>query len=198
MQKTKYSQYGQLKLDGFYTYEHLRSKREGGGVALAALKDLNPTFVCDGGEDVEVITVDIHLKDMAVSVISAYGPLENAAAHKKNAFWEHLSKQAQHAKSSGKGLILQGDLNSWLGPKLLPGDQRPQNGNGKLFQNFLKENELTCVNSLPLTKGLVTRSRKYLNKVRESTLDFYVVCHRVLPLIVSMEIFNHSDHNLTN
>ena len=60
--------------------------------------------MCDGGDDVEAITVDIHLKDMTVSVISAYGPLENAGAHKKNAFWEHLSKQAHHAKSSGKGL----------------------------------------------------------------------------------------------
>ena len=109
-----------------------------------------------------------------------------------------MSEQTQHARTSGKGLILQGDLNSWLGPKNLPGDLRPQNGNGRLFQNFLEENKLTCVNSLPLTKGLVTRRRKYLNEVRESTLDFYVVCQSVLPLIQSMEIFNHTDHNLTN
>ena len=150
--------------------------------------------MCDGGESVEAITVDIHLKDMAVSVISAFGPLENAEAQKKKAFWEHLSEQAQHAKASGKGLILQGDLNSWLGSTILPGDQRPQNGNGKLFQKFLKENELICVNTLPLTKGLITRRRKYLDEIRDSTIDFYVVCQHVLPLIVSMEIFNHSEN----
>ena len=42
MQETKCSEYGQLKLDGFYIYEHLRSNREGGGVALCASKELNP------------------------------------------------------------------------------------------------------------------------------------------------------------
>ena len=67
-----------------------------------------------------------------------------------------------------------------------------------MFQNFLELNNLICVNSLPLTKGLITRRRKYLNEVRESTIDFYVVCQRVLPFIESMEIFNHTDHNLTN
>ena len=163
------------------------------------MKELNPTFVCDGGEDVEAITVDIHLKDMTVSAISAYGPLENAGAQKKSSFWEHLSEQAQRAKSLGKGLILQGDLNSWLGPQCLPGDKKKtQNGNGKLFQKFLEQNQLTCVNSLPLTKGLITRSRKYLDEIKESTIDFYVVCDCVLPLIQSMEIFHHTTHNLTN
>ena len=124
IQETKCSLYGQLKCYGFYTYEHLRTNREGGGVALAVLKELNPTFVCDGGEEVEAITVYIHLKDMAVSVIYAYGPLENAGALKKKAFWDHLSEQAQYANASGKGLILQGDLNSWLGTLYLPGDKK--------------------------------------------------------------------------
>ena len=36
MQETKCSQVGQINLDGYYTYEHLRSKKEGGGVALSA------------------------------------------------------------------------------------------------------------------------------------------------------------------
>ena len=160
MQETKCYQYGQLKFDGFYTYEHLRSNREGGGVALVALKELNPSFVNDGGENVEAIRVDISLKDMSVCVISAYGPLENAEAAKKNQFWEYLSEQAQCARASGKGLIIQGDLNAWLGSNYLPGDLRPQNGNGRLFQRFVEQNYLTCVNSLPLTEGLITRRRK--------------------------------------
>ena len=68
MQETKYSQSGQMKFDGFYTYENLRSNREGGGVALSALKELNPAFVCDGGKEVEAITVDIQLKTISISV----------------------------------------------------------------------------------------------------------------------------------
>ena len=62
----------------------------------------------------------------------------------------------------------------------------------------MEENNLKCVNSLPLTKGLITRRRRYLDEIRESTIDFYVVCNRVLPLITSMEIIDHRDHNLTS
>ena len=92
---------------------------------------------------------------------------------------------------------MQGDLNAWLGPRLLQGDTRELNANGKLFQKFLEENDLKCVNSLPLTKGIKTRRRKYLDKTIESTINFYVVCESVLPLIKSMEIIDHTNHNLT-
>ena len=198
MQETKYSQSGQMKFDGFYTYENLRSNKEGGGVALSARKELNPAFVCDGGSTVEAITVDIHLNTMALSVTSAYGPQNNSLESTKKAFWSYLTEQAQRAEASGKGFILQGDLNSWLGSDLLPGDEKPQNRNGKLFQAFLEENKLICVNSLPLTKGLITRKRRYLDETRQSTIDFYVVCDKVLPYVSSMEIVNDKKHNLTN
>ena len=198
MQETKYTQYGQMKLDGFYTYEHLRTNKGCGGVALSALKELNPAFVCDGGEEVEAIKVDIHLSNMSVSVTSAYGPQINDPPNKKKAFWEYLTEQAHRAKASGKGYILQRDLNCWLGPELLPGDVREQNQNGRLFQSFLQENKLTCVNSLPITKGLITRSRKHLGEIRESTIDFYVVCERVLPLVKSMQVIDDKEHKLTN
>ena len=47
MQETKCQVEGSLKLDGFVTYEHLRSKGEGGGVALCARTELSPAFVRD-------------------------------------------------------------------------------------------------------------------------------------------------------
>ena len=78
MQETQFSHSGQLKLDGFFTYEHNQNNRDGGGVALSAIKELNQAFVCDGGEDAEAVTIDIHLKSMSLSVTSAYGPQNNA------------------------------------------------------------------------------------------------------------------------
>ena len=158
---------------------------------------MNPTFFSDGGEDVEAITVTIHLKGIAVNVTSAYGPLDNALSEKKHAFWSYLTEQSRKAKATGKGVIMQGDFNSWLGPQYLPGDLRPQNTNGKLFQMFLKGNILVCVNTLPLTKGLITWRRRYLNEIQESTIDFYVVCESVIPFVKHMEILNHTDHNIT-
>ena len=47
----------------------------------------------------------------------------------------------------GKGFILQGDLNSWLGNKIIPIDPRKQNENGKLMEAFLLRNHLAVVNS---------------------------------------------------
>ena len=107
MQETKCSQVGQINLDGFHTYEHIRSNKEGGGVALSACKDLQPTFISDGGEGVEAITVDIHLKEISISVISAYGPQESDCIEKKTMFWKYLTDQATRAKLGGNGFILQ-------------------------------------------------------------------------------------------
>ena len=62
MQETKCNQFGLINLDGYFTYEHLRSNREGGGVALSARKELKPAFISDGGDKAEALTVDIHVK----------------------------------------------------------------------------------------------------------------------------------------
>ena len=87
MQETKCSQAGQFNFDGYFTYEQIRPKTEGGGVSVSALKNLQPVFVSDGGETVEALTIDIHSKNMTISVSSAYGPQESANYKKKNAFW---------------------------------------------------------------------------------------------------------------
>ena len=42
MQETKCRTEGKLKMDGFITYEHLRSNGGGGGLALSARTELNP------------------------------------------------------------------------------------------------------------------------------------------------------------
>ena len=48
-----------------------RYKNKGGGVAISALKNLQPAFVSDGGENAEAVTIDIYVKNMAISVTSA-------------------------------------------------------------------------------------------------------------------------------
>ena len=198
MQETKVSQEGSLKLDGFITYEHLRNDSEGGGLALSARTELSPALVNDGGEEVEAITVDIHVKNMTISITNAYGPQEYEKIEKKNAFWSYLHNEAQRAESNGKGFLLQGDMNSWLGPKIIPGDKRAQNKNGKMFEDFIKTNNLIVLNSLPFCKGLTTRARKYNGKLVESTIDFYVVCQHVLPFVTRMEIDSDKKYILTN
>ena len=63
---------------------------------------------------------------------------------KKKMFLECLDKEVLEAKKTGSGFILHFEGNLWAGESLIPGDPRPQNKNGQLFQEFLTRNsELT-------------------------------------------------------
>ena len=115
-----------------------------------------------------------------------------------NAFWTYLFDEGCRAKTSGNCYVFQGDLKAWMGPKLIKGELRPQNRNGKLLAEFVKENNLTCVNSLELTEGVVTRIKNVLGKKQQSTIDFYVVCECVLQFVTSMKIENGRKHTQKN
>ena len=54
MQETKCVQKNQLKMDDFVIYDRVRGDREGGGIAIAAKKDLNPVLFAEGEEDVKL------------------------------------------------------------------------------------------------------------------------------------------------
>ena len=75
---------------------------------------------------------------MIISCTSAYGPQQRDSAINKSNFWEYLDNMAEIAWNEGKGFYLQGDLNSWLGSTVIPGDPNIQNENGKIFNKFLK------------------------------------------------------------
>ena len=151
-------------LDGYIVYEHLRKgKTAGGGLLFAIIQELSPALVRDGGSEVEAITVDINVKQMQIVCSTAYGPQENDSRGKKDIFWKYLDEDVKRAKFEGKEYILQGDLNAWLSQKIIPNDKRPQNMNGKVMEDFLKQNQLTVVNGLKLCNGVFTRIRKRKN-----------------------------------
>ena len=103
------------------------------------------------------------------------------------------------ADNSESGFILHFDGNLWAGKDIIPGDPRPQNRNGKLFQEFLERHlHLTVVRALPQCEGLITRRRMRKGVIEESVLDFFVVCHRVLPYVTKMVIDERKEHILTN
>ena len=199
LQETKCPTKGAQKLNGFVVFEHLRTEKcKGGGLLFACKRQLNPALVRDGGDEVEAITVDINVKKMKISCTTAYGPQKNDPKVKIDKFWQYLEEESKKAKLEGKGYILQGDLNAWLGSRIIPNDPRDQNKNGKIMEDFLIRNQLTVVNSLPKCKGLITRIRKCLDKYQESVIDFFVVCELVLPHVVSMEVDDKKKHVLTN
>ena len=199
LQETKFQVSGKHKLDGYIIYEHLRThKTAGGGILLAVVKDLNPALVSDGGDDVEALTVDISVKKMQISCSTAYGPQEKDPKEKKQRFWKYLDGEAKRADNEGKGFILQGDLNAWLGHTFISDDPRKQNENGRMMEDFLKSNNLTVVNGLKLCKGLFTRVRKCKNIEEKSILDFFVVCNKVLLYVTNMAVDEEKENIPSN
>ena len=189
LQETKFQIAGKHRLDGYVVYEHLRTeKTAGGGILMAIMQELSPAFVRDGGDYVEALTVDITVKQMQIACTTAYGPQEKDSKDKKSRFWDYLDEEAKRAEKEGKGFILQGDLNSWLGKEHISKDTRKQNENGKLMADFLERNQLTVVNGLELCKGSFTRIQKQKGTCEKSILDFFVVCERIISNVTDMII----------
>ena len=136
---------------------------------------------------------------MKIRCCVAYGCQETDSVDKKDDFWKYLDEEVGEATKTGAGLVIQLDGNLWAGSHIIPNDPRPQNRNGKLFEQFLTRNShLTVVNSLDVCEGLITRSRFRSGKLEESVLDFFVVCHLVLPHISRMVIDEEGKYVLTN
>ena len=200
LEETKMKDSGKLKLDNYMIFELVRKSRDGGGgLALGCDKALKPAWVREGDDEVEALSVDIYVQSMKIRCCVAYGCQENAPIERKTKFWKYLDEDVVLANNTESGFVLQFDGNLWAGPGIVPGDPRPQNRNGKLFEDFLtKHPHLTVVNSLSLCEGLITRSRIKDGILESSILDFFVVCSRILPHIRKMVIDEDRRYILTN
>ena len=144
-QETKLGRLGKIKTPSSsqYTwYEIHRTKNaekgeKGGGLAIGVLNDLDPSWISEGDDDAEALTVEMWVEGFPIRLICGYGPQEYDGKDRKECFWEYLNTEVQKAKKDGAGLVLQMDGNLWAGKQIIKSDPRRQNLNGKLFQNFL-------------------------------------------------------------
>ena len=158
-------------------------------MALGWAKELQPAWVREGDDQVEALSLNIFLKNIKIRCCVAYGPQECDILEKKGAFWNYLDTEVMEAAKDGAGFVLHCDGNLWAGNQVIPGDPRPQNKNGKWFEEFLKRNSnLTVVNGLPQCQGLITRCRIKDGETEKNILDFFVVCSRLLPYVSQMVI----------
>ena len=200
IEETKLKESGKIKFDNYIVFEKVRkTKVNGGGLAIGCVKELNPTWVREGEEEVEALSIDIFVQNMKIRCCVAYGCQENEEKEKKDLFWSYLDEEVSEASNTRAGLIIQFDGNLWAGDKIVPNDPRSQNKNGKLFEQFLARNShLTVVNSLDICEGLITRSRFRNGEMEKSVLDFFVVCHLVLPHVTRMVVDEEKKFILTN
>ena len=200
VQETKFKEEGKIKISDYVIFEKVRNaKNNGGGLAIGCKPDLNPVWVREGEEDLETLSVNIFVKNLKIRCCTGYGYQEGEIKEKKDAFWQYLDTEVLEAKNDGAGLIIQMDGNLWAGKTLIKNDPRPQNSNGRMFQQFLDRNlHLTVVNSLNICEGLITRKRARNGKMEMSVLDFFIVCDRVLPFVTRMFIDEDKKYVLTN
>ena len=200
IEETKMKEEGKLKFENYDVFELTRKSRDGGGgLAIGCKKALQAAWVREGNDKVESLSVDIFVKNMRIRCCVAYGCQESDNIERKESFWNYISEEVSIAENNNSGFVLHFDGNLWAGEKIIPGDPKKQNRNGKLFQKFLEDNpNLTVVNSLPLCQGVITRSRVKNGIKEESVIDFFVVCNKVLPFIKKMVIDEERKFTLTN
>ena len=202
LQETKTKRPNQIKTEAckkYTIYELVRQKSGGGGLAIGVHNDLHPAWVDQGDDEVEVIVVEIWINEFPVRIVNGYGPQLSDSVERKQKFWTFLEKNVNNAIVAGAGLILQMDGNCHLGPSIIPEDLNVQNGNGKLFCEFIERNpHLTIINSLTICEGKITRIRKTSKGIEKSILDVFVACDKILPFITKMAIDDKREHALTN
>ena len=97
---------------------------------------LDPSWISEGDDEAEALTVEIWVEGFPIRLICGYGPQEYDGRKRKESFWKYLHDEVHKARMDGAGIVIQMDGNLWAGDKIINGDIRKQNQNGKLFENF--------------------------------------------------------------
>ena len=166
LQETRLGRPGRIKTptsSKYIWYELHRTEAaekgvKGGGIAIGVLNALEPSWISQGDDNTEALTIEIWLNSFPVRLVCGYGPQEYDSKERKDGFWEYLNEQVQKAATEGTGLIIQMDGNLWAGGSIVMGDLKVQNQNGKMFEQYLTKNPTISVgNALPLCQGKFTR-----------------------------------------
>ena len=192
LQETKLRKSGKLnsKVSKDYViFELCRKDSHGGGLATIVKKSLNPVFISEGNDQEEILNIQIQINEIKIRILNCYGPQECSPLEKKNLFWSRLHNEVNNAIEEGLEVIVQFDGNLHLGQSVISGDPDDQNQNGKMFKNFLENNQsIVLLNATSKCHGTITRARGKGEKYEESVLDFILVSDNLLDFVESMVI----------
>ena len=118
IQETKLRNNGKIKAENIKNYvvfELTRKQSHGGGLATLVRPGLDPVFISEGNDQVEVLVVQIRIKDLHVRVINAYGPQECDSQERKSLLWARLQTEVTDAAEANCAVFLQMDGNLHCG-----------------------------------------------------------------------------------
>ena len=154
-------------------------------------------MVRQGDDEVECITIEVKAGSTRIRCVNGYGPQLGDTQKRKEMFWKYLDREVVEANYEDLGLVIEIDSNCWAGNNLIPKDPNIQNSNGKLLEMFLNRNKgIHLVNSLPICKGLITRKRQTNNRNEKAVLDLFMVCSKMLPLVIQMDVDEQGEQSV--
>ena len=86
IQETKLRKQGKIKTQNSKNYsifELVRKDKQGGGLAVGVVKDLEPVWISEGDDAIEILVVQIKIDELRIRCICAYGPQESDAQERK-------------------------------------------------------------------------------------------------------------------
>ena len=78
LQETKLRRQGAIKTpnsQNFAIFELIRKQKTGGGLAIGVVKELKPTWISEGNDEVEFFTVQINLEGFSIRCVNGYGKI---------------------------------------------------------------------------------------------------------------------------
>ena len=81
------------------------------------------------------------------------------------------------------GIIIEMDSNSKLGPEIIKNYRHEMSKNGNLLLDLVKRRNLKIVNGMDLCQGTITRMRDGASGLELSTLDYFIVCEKMVQLV---------------
>ena len=202
-QETKTGRPGRIKTPSTNKYTFYELHRtinsekgaQGGGLAIGVLNVLDPSWISEGDDDAEILTVEIWVEGFPIRLICGYGPQESDSKYRKDKFWEYINTEVANSKKDGASTIIQMDGNLRAGNQIISNDTKPRNQNGNRFEDFLltNPNYLTVVNATNLCEGVFTRVRN----LSKNIIDFYVVCDQILTLVTKMKVDENGEYQIS-
>ena len=215
-----------VEIPGFQSYECRRegNEKKGGGLAILvrngdmlfsrhqpSVKLVEHEYVLR--ERMWLTYSSIHGKTAICCIYLACSNKDRSHVAWNKGILDVVSEEVFKLRGKGYRIIIQGDMNSWVGNELdqggIPGNRRKTTGNGIVFKDFLKGSNLVHLNgacrtpgdwSTRVSVGLWTRHGP--DNFSSSVLDYAIVSGEHLDTVIEMVVDEHSvmggdsDHSL--